>query len=238
MTQWDTELWDKDANVIIAGATGLTGRLLLEHLLYHEAITQIYSLSRHTLSPERDPDHKLIQLVSNDLSITDWRESYAAPTVGYICLGTTLKDAGSQSALEKIDVDLVCHTAQTMKLLGVKRIGVVSCDGAKANSFFHYLRCKGRMEQTLTKMGFEQVVFAQPGPLRGQRNRPRPGEKGVEALLTLLKPLMWGRLQNFLPVDADVVAQTLLYRTFASDFSTVERWKRRDMLQLLRRYAV
>ncbi len=140
---------DSNACVIIAGATGLVGKEVIHQLISQPSIETLYCLSRRTLTDIVDPSNKIIPLLDAELSIHDWDEQQPTPRVGFICLGTTLKQAGSKDGLRKIDVELVCKVAQQMKLIGVKRLAVVSSLGAKVSSSSHYLACKGHMEKTL-----------------------------------------------------------------------------------------
>lgn len=132
--------------VIMAGASGLVGQHVLEMMLKEQAVSRIYSLVRKS---SRIKHKKLHEFIQADLQITHWDEENISPELGVITLGTTLKQAGSKKGLEKIDYELVCQVAQTMKTLGVKRLAVVSSLGAKARSSSHYLRCKGRMRNLI-----------------------------------------------------------------------------------------
>lgn len=138
---------DSNACVIIAGGTGLVGKEVMAKLVSQPSIETLYSLSRRTITGIEDPNNKIVPLLDAALTIHDWDDQQPIPRVGFICLGTTLKQAGSKDALRKIDVELVCKVAQQMKMIGVKRIAVVSSLGAKASSSSHYLACKGHMEK-------------------------------------------------------------------------------------------
>ncbi|MCV6070886.1 hypothetical protein OFP26_35475, partial [Escherichia coli] len=86
---------------------------------------------------------KIIPIIDAELTIHQWNENQTAPDIGFICLGTTLKQAGSKENLRKVDVELVTSVAQQMKMVGVKRLAVVSSLGANRSSPSHYLACKG-----------------------------------------------------------------------------------------------
>lgn len=148
--------------VIIAGATGLVGSRLLQHILQHDAIDTVYALSRRPPQVEHTGSNRVYLLLDPELKITAWDESLPRPTIGFICLGSTRKQAGSRAKLRQVDFELVCHVAQSMKVLGVSKLAVVSSLGADAHSPFHYLKCKGQMENALMQMEFEQLVIARP----------------------------------------------------------------------------
>ncbi|ELR63703.1 Putative nucleoside-diphosphate-sugar epimerase [Photobacterium marinum] len=195
------------ANAIIAGASGLVGDELLHQLLGHPHFQTVYSLSRHEL-----PFHsnKLVQIIHPELRITSWEDSDLTPTIGFICLGTTKKQAGSNKALESVDLHLVKEVATTMHLLGVKHIVVISSLFASRYSPSHYLRCKGKMERALKKIGFDHCVFVRPGPLKGERVKPRKDELLVQSIFKLLRPIAIGPLAHLNPIPAEDVARAML----------------------------
>ncbi|PMO37957.1 nucleoside-diphosphate sugar epimerase [Vibrio sp. 10N.222.52.B12] len=225
-----------NACVIIAGATGLVGKAVINKLVSQPSIDSLYSLSRKSLTDVADPDNKIISILDAELAIHDWDEQQPTPNVGFICLGTTLKQAGSKDALRRIDVELVCKVAQQMKMIGVKRLAVVSSLGAKASSSSHYLACKGHMEKNIEKMGFDEVVFARPGPLVGQRENPRTDEKVVQTLSKVIRPLMLGKLANFVPIQAQDVAKAMIYQVFSYQQDPIVFLHRREMLDLIKHY--
>ncbi|WP_428776406.1 NAD(P)H-binding protein [Vibrio sp.] len=196
---------------IIAGGSGLVGGELVKLMLEESAIGHLYALVRKPLHYFH-PKLELIQ--DSNLEVKQWEDDNPRPTVGFICLGSTLKQAGSKEALAQVDYQLVCDVAQQMKLLGVKRLAVVSSVGASPRSLSHYLKCKGRMEATISRMGFEQVTFVRPGPLKGIRDEPRWDESVVQSVLKILRPIMVGPLGKFIPIRAEHVAQAMLYSVF------------------------
>ncbi len=222
--------------VIIAGATGLVGSKVVTSLVSQPGIHTLYSLSRRPLNNIADPENKIVPMIDADLSILDWDEQQSKPEIGFICLGTTLKQAGSKENLRKIDVDLVTKVARQMKMIGVKRLAVVSSLGANSKSPSHYLACKGQMEENIKDMGFDEVAFVRPGPLVGQREQSRLDEKVVQSLFKVIRPLMLGKLANFVPIDAADVAKAMIYQVFSYQQDSVVYLQRREMLDLLKHY--
>ncbi|WP_039958420.1 NAD(P)H-binding protein [Vibrio sinaloensis] len=220
-------------NVITAGGSGLVGTELIKQMLEHEPIEHIYALSRKDL-PFFHP--KLEVIKHSDLDVHDWDDSKPVPTYGFICLGTTLKQAGSKKALESVDYELVCKVAQQMKVMGVKKLCVVSSLGASIHSFSHYLRCKGKMELALERLEFEQVVFVRPGPLVGLREQPRADERITQAILKVLRPLMLGPLAKMIPIRASHVATAMQFSLFSGSSKKVSVLDSVAMRKLLKKY--
>ncbi|WP_337733819.1 NAD(P)H-binding protein [Photobacterium sp. MCCC 1A19761] len=197
----------EQANAMIAGASGLVGDELLHQLLANDHFGKIYALSRRQL-----PFHskKLTQIIHPELRVTEWDDTDPVPTIGFICLGTTKKQAGSRQALEAVDVDLVKAVASTMQMLGVKHLVVISSLFACPWSPSHYLRCKGKMEKALRRMGFQHCVFVRPGPLQGERPVPRQDEQLVQWLFNAIQPLAIGPLAHLRPIPAELVAKAMM----------------------------
>jgi uncharacterized protein YbjT (DUF2867 family) len=203
-------------SVIIAGSTGLIGSLLVEIALQHDQIAYVVSLSRNPLehSDNLRRKSKLIQIVDNNLQIDEALLPTVKPSIGFITLGSTKKQAGNKATLKLIDVTLAVNVAKGMQKAGVRSIYVVSCIGASLTAFSHYLRCKGEMEKGIEALSFERTVFIQPGPLAGQRKTPRSDERLLQGFMKLLNPIMKGWLLNYKPIEADIVANAMLYFAF------------------------
>ncbi len=203
---------EKEHAIMIAGATGLIGTELIKQMLEAAPITHIYALSRRSL-PFFHP--KLEVIKDPQLQVKNWQPENPSPKYGFICLGTTIKQAGSKKELERIDYHLVCEVAQTMKLLGATQIAVTSSYGASPHAISHYLRCKGKMEMAIERMGFNHVTFVRPGPLVGLRDTPRKDEAVIQLVLKSIRPLMFGKLAKLIPIQASEVAKAMQYSVFS-----------------------
>ncbi|OCH20068.1 nucleoside-diphosphate sugar epimerase [Aliivibrio fischeri] len=218
------------ASIIIAGSTGLIGHHLLNFSLKNESVDRVYSLSRRPLD---ETSSKLVQMVSDDLSIDKQQIEESAPEIGFIALGTTIKKAGSKAALKAIDTDLVISVAQSMREVGVKHIYVVSCIGASSSAFSHYLKCKGEMEDSVSLLGFSSVTFMQPGPLSGDRSETRKDEVLLQGIMSAINPIMKGFLLNYKPIEGEIVAQCMLDLALSThQVSGVHRYTSKAMFEL------
>lgn len=197
--------------VLIAGASGLVGREILQGLLADDSVAAVHSLGRREL-PLRHP--KLTQ------HRVDFSKALPAlPSVGeaFVALGTTIKVAGSQEAFRAVDFDAVLAVANAAKAAGATRLGVVSAMGADPRSKIFYNRVKGKMEEALSALGFDTLVIARPSFLVGNREalgQPvRGGEKLALNVSKWLAPLI---PDNLKAIEAAAVARALLEAVPAS----------------------
>ncbi|NOH54099.1 NAD(P)H-binding protein [Vibrio coralliilyticus] len=223
----------RDLVVMVAGATGLIGTELIKQMLEEDPVTRIYALSRREL-PFFHP--KLEVLQNKQLQVQEWDADKPSPKYGFICLGTTIKQAGSKQELERIDYELVCDVAQTMKVLGVTHLAVVSSYGASVRSLSHYLRCKGKMEMAIERLGFEHITFVRPGPLVGLRDTPRTDEAIVQVVLKSLRPLMFGKLAKLIPIQASEVAKAMQYGILTKTDRKLQTLDSIQMRNLINKY--
>jgi uncharacterized protein YbjT (DUF2867 family) len=189
---------------MLAGASGLVGRAILQGLLTDGSVAHVHALARRDL-PLRHPKLTQYRVDFNALPVLP-RISEA-----FIALGTTIKVAGSQEAFRAVDFDAVLAVAKAAKTAGATRLGVVSAMGANPRSKLFYNRVKGETEEALSALGFDTLVIARPSFLAGDRESlgqpERAGEKLALKVSRLLAPLIPGNYQS---IDADAVAGALL----------------------------
>lgn len=189
---------------LVAGATGLVGREILQGLLADESVAAVHVLGRREL-PLQHP--KLTQ------HRVDFKALPALPRVGeaFIALGTTIKVAGSQEAFRALDFDAVLAVAKAARAAAATRLAVVSAMGADPGSKVFYSRVKGEMEQALSALDFETLVIARPSLLVGNREAlGQPARRGEELGLKVSR--WFGPLipDNYRPIEARAVARALL----------------------------
>src|SRR6185369_6942843 len=190
--------------VLVAGASGLVGREILQGLLGDRSVAAVHSLGRREL-PVQHP--KLAQ------HRVDFRALPALPPLNeaFIALGTTIKVAGSQEAFRAVDYDAVIAVAKAAKAAGATRLGVVSAMGANSRSGLFYNRVKGDTEAALSALDFATLVIARPSFLAGDREslgQPvRSGEGLALNVSRWLAPLI---PDNYRSIDARCVARALL----------------------------
>ncbi len=189
--------------VLLAGATGLVGGLLLQALLADPTVARVHALTRRPLRTS----HPKLQVHTVDFSRLP-----ALPPVdeAYLALGTTIKVAGSRAAFRAVDLAANLAVAQAAVAAGARRVGLVSAAGANARSAVFYNRVKGELEDALQALPLEALVIARPSLLldsrQGLQQPTRWGESlaiPVARLLAALFP------PAYRPVRAGAVARAL-----------------------------
>jgi uncharacterized protein YbjT (DUF2867 family) len=191
---------------LLAGATGLVGRALLDALLSSDRYDRVHVLVRRT-SPHV---HSAPRLKIHEV---DFARLPALPALDdvFIALGTTIRVAGSQEAFRRVDFDFVVNVARAAKAAGASRLGVVSALGADARSRIFYSRMKGEMETAVLQLGYESVVIAQPSLLLGDRAAlGQPARSGEVWAMRLLEPIGWLMPRDVRPISAQAVASALI----------------------------
>jgi uncharacterized protein YbjT (DUF2867 family) len=201
--------------VLLAGASGLVGRAILQGLLADESVAAVHTLGRRSL-PVQHP-----KLTEHSV---DFKALPALPRLdeAFIALGTTIKVAGSQEAFRAVDYEAVVAVAEAAKQAGARRLGVVSAMGASTRSGIFYNRVKGEMEAAVSALGFETLVIARPSFLAGDREalgQPvRSGEKLALGISRWLAPLIPA---NYRSIDSSAVARALLKKVPGSQGKSV-----------------
>jgi uncharacterized protein YbjT (DUF2867 family) len=191
---------------LVFGATGLVGSELVKQLLADERYAAV------TVFVRRDPGIVHPKLTSRIVDIADVK-SYASGLAGdelYICLGTTIKKAGSIKAMEVADRDVPAAVARAAHDNGVRSVAVVSSIGADDSSRNYYLRIKGEMEREIAATGFSRTVIVRPSILLGKRNEHRFGEEVGKTVMKGLRFLLVGGLRKYRGIEASDVAKGMV----------------------------
>lgn len=194
---------------LIAGATGLVGRSLLARLLDEPAYGVVHALLRRPPPAAGRPAAAGTRLVEHGVDFAALSRTRDFP-VGddlYVCLGTTLKAAGSQEAFRRVDFDAIVGVARLARRRGATRCVVVSALGADTGSRFFYSRVKGEAEAALARLDYPSLTLLRPSLLDGERSESRPGER---ATLMLTRPIARWIPTRWRPVGADTVARCMI----------------------------
>lgn len=190
----------------IFGSTGLIGSNLLEELVADPSFSKILLPNRRKVDFKEDPkiEERLI-----DFDKLDQYDDLFKVDVIFICLGTTMKQAGSKEAFQKVDKHLVHQIAKLAKSYQSSKLLMISSLGADPSSSNFYLKTKGEAEDLVKKDGPKDLIILRPALLIGERDELRIGEKLAQWIMPVISFLMVGGLKKYRPIKAKTVAKAL-----------------------------
>ncbi|WP_431068157.1 oxidoreductase [Ralstonia holmesii] len=196
--------------VLVAGANGLVGRAVVRRLVAQPRAGGVTALVRRrgALTAGQATPGRLRECVVDfeRLDAPEIRSAFAADIV--ICaLGTTIRQAGSQAAFRRVDVEYPVEVARRAFAAGAHHFLLVSALGADARSGVFYNRCKGEVEAEILSIGFPSVTVVRPSLLLGTRAEFRLGERIAQGLS---RAIGWMVPKTWRPVSAESVAAALV----------------------------
>ncbi len=197
---------------LVLGASGLVGKALVNQLCQDDRYSQVTCLVRSPLSKAQyhDPLNKIQAIVIDFDELQDYQGYFSVEHV-FCCLGTTIKQAGSQSNFRRVDFQFVHVAAQLTRAQRAKSFVWISSVGANAKSKNFYLKVKGELENAILNMPqLDNAAAVRPSLLLGQRKEKRAGESWGIAIMNVLSPLMFGPFSKYRPVSAQQVAYQMI----------------------------
>jgi nucleoside-diphosphate-sugar epimerase len=110
---------------MVVGSTGLVGKSLVTHLI--EDRVRVKALLRND-KVSSDPILDYIRVNFDNLQLP--AETFSDIQDLYICLGTTIKEAGSKEAFQKVDIQYCVDIAEEAQKNGVKNISIITSLGS------------------------------------------------------------------------------------------------------------
>ncbi|MUP37777.1 NAD(P)H-binding protein [Labilibaculum euxinus] len=190
---------------IILGASGLTGKLLLNRLLEDEAYTRVKIFTRRGL----DLVHpKLKEFIGDLLSLEEFKKDFTGDEV-FCGIGTTAKKTKDKTIYRKIDFGIPASAASLAKANGIKSFLVISALGANAESNIFYNKTKGEMEQAVLSLEIANAYILRPSLINGKRDEDRLGEKIGSIIMKVLSPFLLGKWKKYRAIEAETIANAL-----------------------------
>ncbi|MFM5322867.1 NAD(P)H-binding protein [Aeromonas veronii] len=188
------------SRILIAGASGLIGRELVQQLPAEHELTLLCR------KPGKEAHHWLPVNFDDLASVTLSRPV----DIAFCALGTTRREAGSAEAFRRVDLDYVIAFADLARRHGCQRLIVVSSMGANASSPALYPRTKGEMEQALLAQSWPRLAIVRPAMLLGDRQPPRRSEQIFQTIYPLFRPLLVGKFARWRAIEASQVARAMI----------------------------
>jgi uncharacterized protein YbjT (DUF2867 family) len=130
----------------------------------------------------------------------------------FICLGTTIKTAGSKENFRKVDIDYCLSIARKAKESGAETLSLISSIGANSSSKNFYLKTKGELEESIQRIGFSTVNIFRPSFLVGERSEKRLAEKIAINLAKIMDLFLIGTASKYRSVKAESLAKTMVLK--------------------------
>jgi uncharacterized protein YbjT (DUF2867 family) len=188
---------------LVIGATGATGKDLVQQLLLDNDFNEVNVFVRKPLNIYND---KLKTHVIDFEKPEEWK-NLVDGDVAFSCLGTTLKDAGSKEAQRKVDVDYQYEFAKAAKENNVEDYILVSSYGADPKSKIFYSRMKGELEQAVRNLHFNKITIFKPGMLE-RKDSERTGEVLGSRIIKFANKL--GLFESQKPLPTAVLAKAMI----------------------------
>ena len=187
-------------NHLVLGSTGLVGSRLIYHLSKNNFNT--IALTRRKI--ENPPINVKELLIDFNSSLKDVPIPFCDHL--YICMGTTIKAAGSKEAFRRVDLDYCVSIAEKAQEEGVTQVTIVSSVGANDMSNNFYLKVKGLLIKKILTMDFNTVNIYYPGLLIGKRNETRLLEYIGQNISPFIDALLIGKMKKYRSIRVDYIA--------------------------------
>lgn len=187
---------------LVIGATGATGKDLVDVLLNDPQYAEIVVFVRRATGRS---DPKLVEVITD----FDQLESVAGSIRGdvwFSCLGTTLSAAGSKDRQSHIDYEIPAKFAEIARQNGVPRAVILSAYGADSASKVFYSGLKGKLDDHVAQLAFEQCILFRPGMLL-RKDTDRWSERIAKWVLKAANGL--GLLRKFRPLPTSLLAEKM-----------------------------
>lgn len=190
-------------HALLIGATGATGKDLLNILLKDETFERVDVFVRRQVNVQHQKLHT--HLIDFD-NYGEWKHLVQGDVL-FSCLGTTLKTAGSKAAQWKIDYDYQYQFAKAASENKVPAYVLVSSGMASSKSRIFYTRMKGHLEDAVRALSFKKLIIFHP-PLLIRKNTDRGGEVVGRKIISFLNKVKLFHSQK--PLPTEVLAQAMI----------------------------
>ena len=189
---------------LVIGATGATGRELVNTLINDEDFNQVSIFVRKA----PDLEHEKLKIHIIDFNEIIKHKELIKGDILFSSLGTTKKEAGGKQRQYIIDYTYQYEFAKIAAENGVDQLSLVSSIGANPKSFMFYPKMKGELESDVKKLKFKKIDIFQPPILIRQPEVIRKGEKKAISIIQKLNKL--GILKSQQPLMVSNLAERMV----------------------------
>lgn len=178
---------------VILGASGETGRQLLQQLVASPHYAKVISLGRRQLDLPKEGTgnwDKLEQRLVDFERLEEQGSLFPRVDSAFICLGTTRAKAGAEGFV-RVDHDYVLAAARQLMKAGTPDLHLLTSKGANPDSYLLYPQTKGLVEQGVISLDFPSLTVYRPGLLLTPRKETRLVESLAQWVASLTDPYSW-----------------------------------------------
>ena len=213
----------KRKHALVLGASGSTGQELVKLLLENPNYYKVSIFLRR----EVNIFHEKLHIHVIDFSKLCEYKDLVKGDVLFSALGTTLKDAGSKEKQYLVDYSYQFEFAKMANENRVDFYSLVSSFGANKNSFFHYMKIKGNLEESIKKINFRKIQIFQPPSLIRHKELIRFGENIGVKFFKMISDI--GLLKSFKPIPVNVLASKMLHESLNPQIKRLTIYKPSDI---------
>lgn len=192
---------------IILGATGLTGKLLLQLLLKDNRYGKIKLFSR---SSSGIVNPKVEEYLGDVIGLDAFENEFMADEV-FCCIGTTKSKTPDKEMYKRIDFGIPTKAAKLCKANGINTLIIVSALGANPKSNIFYNRTKGEMEDVVIRLQIPKTHILQPSLIGGKREEKRIGEWLFKQLMKVANLVLAGPLKKYKSIHPNDIAKAMVW---------------------------
>jgi uncharacterized protein YbjT (DUF2867 family) len=215
----------KKLHALVLGASGATGRELVQLLLDDSNFNQV-SIFVRTVPKTSDEKLKIHKI--DFTKLIEYKDLIKGDIL-FSALGTTKKDAGGKKEQYLVDYTYQYEFAKMASENGVANYSLVSSTGANAKSLFFYPRIKGALEEAVKKLNFKKIDVFQPPMLIRQPDLMRTGEKSGIKFLNAINKIGFLKSQKPLNVK-DLAVKIVSFAMLKNQFG-VTTYQPKDLFK-------
>lgn len=199
---------------LIAGATGLVGRELLNFLLSQDYYSKILLIGRRSPGIK---DNRIEEIILEFDRLSEFKEKISANDY-YCCLGTTMDQAKSKEAFFRVDFTYPMELAKLAKEdQAFEQFHLVSSYGAYSESGLFYNAVKGQLEEAMKDLDLKTLHIYQPSLLLGYRPHFRLWEELAKIASSILSFFIIGSRLRFWAIKGEEVAKSMFYVSISEE---------------------
>tara|TARA_B110000444_G_scaffold7382_1_gene6683 strand:+ start:6184 stop:6831 length:648 start_codon:yes stop_codon:yes gene_type:complete len=214
----------RNLHALVLGATGATGKEIINLLLNDDAYSKVSIFVRRKPNIE----HNKLMVYEVDFSKLSNYQDLINGDVLFSALGTTRKEAGGLKQQYLVDYTYQCEFAKMASDNGVNNYSLVSSTGANEKSFFFYPKIKGDLEESVKKLKFKKIQIFQPPMLIRQPELMRSSEKTGIKFLQGLNTI--GLMKSQKPLSVSTLARKMVIESKLEKRGHLEIYKPKDII--------